>query len=143
MSAATDVAENAIIDAVIRAQTPTFPATWTFRIYTAAPGETGGGTEASYTNYAAATLAASLANFAGTQSAGSTTASSGTGGQTSNNSLLTFGTTAGSGPQTLTHIAWCNGSTPWFYGALTNTRIINNGDAAPTAAAGSLTLTVA
>lgn len=143
MSQATDVAENDIIDTYIRNQTSTKPTTWTFRLYTAAPGETGGGTEASYTNYAAATLAASLANFAGTQSAGSTTASSGTGGQTSNNLLLTFGTAAGSGTQTLTHLAWCSGTTPWFYGSLTNSRVINNGDAAPTAAAGACTLTVA
>lgn len=143
MSAATDVAENAIIDAVVRAQTPAFPTTWTFRLYTAAPGETGGGTEATYTNYAPVTQTANLTNFAGTQSAGSTAASSGTGGQTSNNNLLTFGTAAGSGPQTLTHIAWCNSTTPWFYGALTASRVINNGDAAPTAAAGSLALTVA
>lgn len=143
MSAYTDVAENAIQDAVWRAQALGAPATWTFRLYTAAPGETGGGTEASYTGYAAATLAASLTNFAGTQSAGSTTASSGTGGTTSNNSILTFGTAATSGPQTLTHIAACNSTTPWVYGALTASRIINSGDQAPTCAAGAFQHTLA
>ncbi|MBY0490644.1 MAG: hypothetical protein K2R93_12450 [Gemmatimonadaceae bacterium] len=141
MSQMTDVAENDFIDTYIRGQTSTKPATWSIRLYTAAPGETGGGTEASYTNYAAVTQAASLANFAGTQSAGSTTASSGTGGQTSNNNALTWGTAAGSGPQTLTNFAWCSGTTPWYYGTLTSSRTINNGDAAPTAAAGQFTLT--
>jgi hypothetical protein len=143
MSQMTDVAENDFIDSYIRGQASTKPSTWTIRLYTAAPGETGGGTEASYTNYAAVTQAASLTNFAGTQSAGSTTASTGTGGQTSNNNVLTFGTAAGSGPQTLTHFQWCNGTTGWFYGALTASRIINNGDAAPSFAAGALTVTFA
>lgn len=143
MSALTDIAENDFVDVYLRNQASAKPTTWTIRLYTAAPGETGGGTEASYTNYAAVTQTASLANFAGTQSAGSTTASTGTGGQTSNNNLLTFGTTAGSGPQTLTHFAFCNGTTPWIYGALSASRIINNGDQAPTAAILALTITVA
>jgi hypothetical protein len=143
MSQMTDVMENDFIDTYIRGQTSAKPATWTIRLYTAAPGETGGGTEASYTNYAAVTQTASLANFAGTQGAGTTTASTGTGGQTSNNNVLTFGTAAGSGPQTLTHYAWCNGSTPWIHGALTTSRTINNGDVAPSFAAAALTLTAA
>lgn len=144
MSAASDYAENAVIDRVVRGQsTPAFPTTWSFDLYSAAPGETGGGTKLSYSGYAAATQTANMTNFAGTQSAGSTTASSGTGGQTSNNNLLTFGTAATSGPQTGTHMAWGDGTNMWFYGALTNARVINNGDVAPTAAAGTLTLTVA
>jgi hypothetical protein len=39
----------------------------------------------------------SLANFAGTQSAGSTTASSGTGGVTSNNNAISWGTVTWTG----------------------------------------------
>ncbi|MBX9857423.1 MAG: hypothetical protein K2Y26_17970 [Gemmatimonadaceae bacterium] len=138
-----DVMENDIIDVYMRGQPSGKPSTWSLRLYTAAPGETGGGTEASYTNYAAVSIAASLADMAGTQSAGSTTASSGTGGQTSNNNALTWGTAAGSGPQTLTHFAWCNSTTPWIRGTLTASRTINNGDAAPTAAAGQFTITAA
>lgn len=48
------------------------------------PGEFTGGT------YARQPIVASLANMAGTQSAGSTTASTGSGGTTSNNNVLTF-----------------------------------------------------
>jgi hypothetical protein len=144
MSALTDLAENAVVDSLIRGQAAGFPTTWTIRLYTAAPGETGGGTEATYGGYGPATQAASLANWAGTQGGGTTVASSGTGGQTSNNNALTFGTPATTGtPQTLTHFAFCNGTTPWIVGGLSQSRIINNGDQAPTAAIGALTVTVA
>jgi hypothetical protein len=143
MSQMTDIAENDFIDVYIRNQASGKPTSWNIRLYTAATGETGGGTVASYTNYADVSVAASLANFAGTQGAGTTTASTGTGGVTSNNNVLTFGTAAGSGPQTLTHFAWCNATTPWYYGALTTSRTINNGDVAPSFAAAALTLTAA
>lgn len=143
MSQMTDVAENDFIDVYIRNQASGKPTSWNIRLYTAAPGETGGGTVASYTNYADVSVAASLANFAGTQGAGTTTASTGTGGQTSNNNVLTFGSAAGSGPQTLTHFAWCNSTTPWYYGPLTSSRTINNGDVAPSFAAAALTLQAA
>ncbi len=48
-------------------------------------------TEASYAGYNRVGVAASLANFAGTQGAGTTTASSGTSGETSNNLAVPFG----------------------------------------------------
>lgn len=143
MANMTDVAENDFIDVYFRNQTSAKPTTWVDRIYTAAPGETGGGTEATYGGYAGVSIVANLTNFAGTQAAGSTTASSGTGGQTSNNGTLTYGTTASSGPQTLTHHALCATTTPWFYSTLTNSRVINNTDAAPTAAPGAHTYTAA
>src|SRR5439155_5029428 len=43
------------------------------------------------TGYARASLAATLANFAGTQAAGSNTASTGTNGKTSNNVAIAYG----------------------------------------------------
>lgn len=97
--------------------------------------------EASYTNYARANLAASLANWAGTQGAGTTVASSGTGvPTTSNNATLTFGTAAGSGP---TYV-WAKGFFDAVTGGnlltiepLTVVKTINNGDPAPTFAAGA------
>ncbi len=143
MSQMTDVAENDFIDTYARGQATTRPTSWVHRLFTAAPGETGGGTEASYTGYAAVTQTASLANYAGTQGAGTTTASTGTSGTTSNNNALTFGTPNSGTSQTVTHQAWCAGTTPWFYGALTTPRTINNGDVAPVAAAGAMQLTAA
>ncbi|HYW49727.1 MAG TPA: hypothetical protein VE861_03925, partial [Gemmatimonadaceae bacterium] len=124
MSQLTDVAENAFIDALLRGQTFSPPATPFWALYTAAPGETGGGTEATYTGYARVSYAASLANWAGTQSAGSTTVSSGTGGQTSNNVAIPFGAPT-SGPQTVTHfglLTLVTAGVLWLYGTLTAAR---------------------
>lgn len=50
------------------------------------------GTEVSGGSYARVAVTSALANWAGTQSSGSTTASSGTSGQTSNNGTVTFPT---------------------------------------------------
>lgn len=145
MSAFTDYAENAIIDWLFRGQSLTPPATFYVALFTAAPGETGGGTETTYGSYARVGVTGSLANWAGTQSAGSTTASSGTGGQTSNNAAITFAAPS-SGPATLTHVALMSASSSgnmWIYGALTANRTINNGDAAPSFAIGAFTFTLA
>src|SRR4051812_5855849 len=59
-------------------------------LYTANPTDTGGGTEVSGGAYARVPISSTLANWAGTQSAASTTFSSGTGGTTSNNANITF-----------------------------------------------------
>lgn len=103
-----------------------------------------GGTvvEASYTGYARANSAASLANWAGTQGAGTTVASTGTGvPTTSNNGTLTFGTTnTGS-----TAYVWATATFDATSAGnmlevepLTTVKTINNGDPAPTFAAGAL-----
>ena len=141
MPGLTDAFENAYIDFRWRAQTWTLNANATFELYTAAPGETGGGTVAAYTGYAAVSVARSLANFAGTQSAGSTTASTGTSGQTSNNAAITFGAPT-SGPSTITHLGVKDGTTLAEFGALTTSRTLNNGDAAPSFAAAAFTSTI-
>jgi len=90
-------------------------------------------------------VTASLANFAGTQAAASTTASSGTGGVTSNNGSITFPSPSASWG-TVTHFGIWDASTGGnllFHGALTTSKTINNGDAAPSFAAAALTLTFA
>lgn len=144
MTALTNFAENKIIDALLRAQSIGAPATWYVGLFTAAPSDTGGGTEVSGGSYARVAVTASLANFAGTQSAGSTTASSGTGGTSSNNGAITFpAPTASWG--TVTHFGLFDASTSgnlWIWGALNASKTINNGDAAPSFAAGSLTVQI-
>lgn len=100
--------------------------------------------EASYTGYARVAVTASLANFAGTQSAGSTTASNGTSGQTSNNNTITFGapTSAQAGVVCGAFIYDASSAgNPWFWSMLTNPKTINNGDAAPNFPAASLSNT--
>lgn len=88
----TDYGENKLVDALLRAQAIGTPATWYIGLYTDTCSDSAAGTEVSTsgTAYARQAVTASLANWAGTQSAGSTTASSGTGGTTSNNNAITW-----------------------------------------------------
>lgn len=95
-------------------------------------------------SYARVQIASSMANWAGTQGAGTTTASTGSSGQTSNNNLLTFPTpTADWGRVTgfaiFDSAAGGNGQ---YYTALTNAKNINNGDPAPNFPAGTLVVQV-
>jgi hypothetical protein len=93
--------------------------------------------------YARMAVTSSLANWAGTQSAGSTTASTGTTGQTSNNGTITFPT-----PTANWQFLWgfgiydasTSGNLLYFAG-LAIAKTVNNGDAAPSFAAAALTLT--
>lgn len=104
--------------------------------------------EASGGSYARVALAAgavqALSDFAGTQSAGSTTASTGSGGTTSNNNVVTFpAPTANWG--TVGIIAVYDQATNgnlWWWGALTVPKTVNNGDSAPSIAAGALTIQI-
>jgi hypothetical protein len=146
MANLTNFGENALIDALLRGQALGAPATFHVALFTSDPTETGAaGTEASYTGYARVAVTSSLANWAGTQGAGTTVASSGTGGASSNNAAITFGAPT-SGPQTLTHWALMSassGGNMWLYGTLTASRTVNNGDAAPSFAIGALAITAA
>lgn len=81
----SDFWENKVIDVFIRAQSYTIPTTHYYALATTSGSDSACGTEVIGGNYARVAITASLTNYAGTQSAGSTSASSGTGGQTSNN----------------------------------------------------------
>jgi hypothetical protein len=100
-----DFGENQIIDTIFRAQGTSLGANVFIGLSTAACSDLSVGTEVAGGSYARVSVARSLANWAGTQSAGSTTASTGTGGQTSNNITITFTTpTAGWGTVVSTFI---------------------------------------
>ena len=96
------------------------------------------------TGYGRIGVAASLVNFAGTQGAGTTTASSGTSGQTSNNGTVTFGApTANWG--VVAYLMTFDASTSgvaWTAQPLTTPKTVNNGDSAPTIAAAAFTETL-
>ena len=98
--------------------------------------------EASYTGYARSNTAASLANWAGTQGAGTTVASTGTGvPTTSNNGTLTFGATNTGSTAYVWATATFDATTAGNMleiEPLTTVKTINNGDPAPTFAAGAL-----
>lgn len=93
MSHLTNYAENLLAD-MARGQGLTLSADWTLELLTAVSDSSH--TKVTGTGYAGVTVARSLAEWAGTQGAGTTLASSGSSHRTSNNSLIDFGT-AGAG----------------------------------------------
>lgn len=129
-AALTNFAENKLIDATLRAQAIGTPATWYVALYTTCPTDSTAGTEVTGGNYARVAVTAGLTQWAGTQSAGSTTASSGTGGTTSNNAAINFPTPSASWG---TVVCWglADASTAgniWIYSALSVNKTINSGD---------------
>lgn len=127
--ALTDFAENKIVDATLRAQAIGTPATWYVKLFTVCPTDSSAGTEVTGGSYAPVAVTAGLTQWAGTQSAGSTTASSGSGGTTSNNAAFTFPT-----PTATWNTVVCWGVADgisgnlWIYSALTVSKTINIGD---------------
>ena len=141
MAAKTNYLENKIIDWFFRGQTFTPPVTMYIGLFTATPSDTGGGTEVTGESYARVAVTSALANWAGTQSAGSTAASSGTGGTTSNNGAITFPAPTASWGQ-VTHFGIFDAATAGnllVWAALTTPKTINSGDPAPNFAAAALT----
>lgn len=106
-TALVDYGENKAIDAMFRGQALGAPATWYIALYTDTCSDSASGTEVSTsgTAYARQGVTASLANWAGTQSAGSTAASSGTSGTTSNNNAITW-TTSTASWGTIQSVGW-------------------------------------
>lgn len=154
MSAWSDFVENKLIDWFFRAQAigitgataaaATGPATLHIALLTAAPSDTGGGIEVAGNAYARVAVTSSLANWAGTQAAGSTIASSGTGGTTSNNGVIAFPTPTPAGWGTVTHAAIYDAAAAGnliAWSALAASKVINSGDAV-TFPAGTLTFQI-
>jgi len=142
MPALSNQFRNLYIDWLFRGQSYTPPATLYFALLTTSTDDDGSPlVEVSGGSYARVGVAASLTNFAGTQSAGSTTASTGNTGTTSNNGAITYpAPTANWG--SITDLAVYDaptGGNMLFYTALTVPKTVNNGDAAPTFAAGAFT----
>lgn len=143
MSSLTNYAENKIIDALFRAQPLGAPATWYVGVMSdVADAEAGTLTEITGGGYARVAVTASLAAWAGTQAAGSTTASSGTNGTTSNNAAITFPPPTGNWSAQATHLALfdaSSGGNAWAIGTLAAPKTVNNGDPAPSFSAAALT----
>lgn len=107
-AALTDFAENRIGDALLRGQALSPPATWHLALSTDTCSDSTAGAEPSGNGYARASVTASLANWSGTQSAGTTVASSGSSGNISNNAVITWPESTG---------AWGNLQSVQFYDA--------------------------
>lgn len=140
MSALSDFLENALVDHIFRGQSFAAPANLYVALLTASPTDAGGGTECTGGSYARVTVACSLANWSGTQGAGTTVASSGTGGTISNNIAITFPTpTAAWGTVVAVGIydaASAGNLLAW--GAVSPSKTVNNGDSPPQFAPGDL-----
>ncbi len=139
-----DYAENKLVDALLRGQTIGTPATWYVGLTTDACTDTGNGTEPAGNAYARVAVTASLANWAGTQSAGSTVASSGTGGTTSNNNAITWSaSTAAWG--IVTSVGWMDASTSgnrWICIDLTSSLNVSGSGFTVSFAAGQLSFQI-
>ncbi len=143
MPAISTSLKNKLIDLTLRGQTFTGPATVYVSLHTSATTDAGGGTEVTGGSYARAAVAASMANFAGTQSAGSTSASTGTTGATSNNGVINFPTPTASWGTPSNFAVWdaATGGNMLYHGAITTPKAIASG--APVSFnAGALTITI-
>lgn len=142
--ALSDYVENQVVDRLLRGQTtPAFAGTTYVGLSTSACSDSSFGTEVSGGSYARVAITSNLTNWAGTQSAGSTTASSGTGGQTSNNAAISFPTPSASWG-TVTHWFLADASSAGnllICAALTTSKTINSGDTVSFAIA-ALTVTL-
>jgi len=152
MGSKSDWLENKFIDFLFRGQT--LPLTGATASWSAAPAlYIALGTAASDVSFTelpssgayarvklCAGAAMALTDMAGTQSAGSTSASSGTGGQTSNNNAVTFPTATAdwNSAATIGYFAIYDASTGGnllYWGPLTTPRAVTNGTTASFAAA--------
>lgn len=142
--ALSDYLENKIVDYLLRGQSFTAPSSVYVALATSEGSDAACGTEVTGGGYARVEVASSLASWAGTQSSGSTAASSGTSGTTSNNNSIEFPSPTGDWGQVVEFCvldAPTDGNLLWR-AALSVPKTINNGDAAPSFAAGAMTLQI-
>lgn len=139
----TDYLENKVIDHLFRGTAYSAPATLYISLHTAACSDSSTGTEVTGGSYARVAVTSNGTNWANTQSSG-TGVSSGTTGTTSNSSAITFpAPTANWG--SITHFGIFDASSAGnmlLCQALTVSKTVNNGDAAPSFAGGALTFQI-
>lgn len=155
MSAFSDFLENKLVDFLLRAQAlgitgasagaGSGPSSVYVCLHSGDPTDAAAANEITGNGYARVQVTSSLANWAGTQGAGTTTASTGTGGATSNNNVVTFPNPTPSGWGSITHAALrdaVTGGNLLFHGPLQVPKTVNAGDP-PTFPAGTIVLTLA
>ena len=116
MAALSDHAEKLLLDWLMTTGSATRPTAWYVGLFTAAPSDSGGGTEVSGSGYAREAV-----TFA---------AASTPGGTTSNTGDVSF-TAAGGDWGTITHIGIFDASTSGnllWHGAMTASKVVNDGD---------------
>lgn len=136
MGALTNYTEDEVIKHIFRTGSFTKPATHYVGLFTAAPGEAGGGTEVSGGAYARVAVTVGDAEWAAT---------SGGDGTTSNVNAITFPAPSGTNWGVVTHWGIFDAATSGnllIYAPLTTSKTINDGDAAPSFASGALTFQI-
>lgn len=116
MSALSDYSEKLLLDWMMTTGAATRPTAWYVALYTAAPSDSGGGTEVSGAGYSRKSVTFDAAATPG--------------GTTSNSNAVTF-TASGGSYGTVTHIGIMTASTAGsllWHGALTASKIVNDGD---------------
>jgi hypothetical protein len=130
MSSFSDYTENLLLNWLLTTNSATRPTAWFVGLFTAAPSDTGGGTEVTGNGYAR--VATGTISISGT----STTAT--------NAAAIEFAAASGGNWGTITHAAIFDASTGGnmlAWAALTTSRTINSGDVFRIPA-GSLTVTL-
>jgi len=116
MAALSDYAEKLLLDWMMTTGSATRPTAWYVALYTAAPSDSGGGTEVSGSGYSRQSVAFAAASTPG--------------GTTSNTGAVTF-TSAGGSWGTVSHIGLHDASTSGnllWHGAMTASKTIGDGD---------------
>jgi hypothetical protein len=141
MAALSSFLINKTLDALLRGTAYVYPATVYIALFTTNPTAAGGGVEVAGGAYARVAVVGNLADWAGTQGAGTTAVSAGSSGATSNNNPVTFPAPVGAAWGVITGFAIFDAATAGnmlVFGALTTPKTVNNGDAAPSFPAGTL-----
>lgn len=142
MAAMSDYLENKLVDHLFRGISFSAPSNMHIGLLTAAPDDTGGGTEVSGGDYARVQYNPSYSNWKGTNDEVTNTPSAGTTGTTGNAAAITFPAPTGDWGH-ITHFAIYDNSTSgnlMFWGALSIPKTVNDGDAAPSFSSGALTI---
>jgi len=116
MAALSDHSENLLLNWLMTTDSVTRPTAWYLALFTAAPSDSGGGTEVSGSGYSRQTIAFGTA--------------SGTGGTTSNTGDVSF-TASGGSFGTVSHVGIFDASTGGnllWHGAMTASKTIADGD---------------
>jgi hypothetical protein len=145
MSAMSDYLENKLVDHIFRGTSFTAPTTLYVALFTAAPSDSGGGTEVSGGAYARVALTCNQTNWTQTQG-GTGSASSGTSGLTANAVDITFPAPSGANWGTIVAFGIFDASTSGnliVWGNLSASKTVNDSDAAPKFLAGALDITFA
>jgi len=131
MAALSDNAEVLLLDWLMTTGSATRPTAWYVALYTAAPSDSGGGTEVSTGGYARQSVTFDAAATPG--------------GTTSNSTTVSF-TASGANYGTVTHIGIHSASSGagnlLWHGAMTSSKIVNDGDTLEFAI-GNIDLTIA